>query len=426
MAETDPTTEQGNEIPDALGMSDEDFANMDPADFEQDFQEETAEDDQDLATEDDADESDENSSHDPMNEGEEDQGSDDEEDADAAAEASDSEEEEPGEDEDDTDGDTDTEDDEDLDDTDTDNEDAEQEDDADTDDESEDDKDQDEIDYKAEYEKLMAPFKANGHEMTVKNADEVRRLMQMGANYNKKMAALKPSLKTVKLLDKHGLNDESKLSHLIDLSRGDKGAIQKLLKDHGVDPMDFDADEESDYRPNTYTVDDREVELDEVLDSLQDTPTYSEVVDLISNKWDDASKQIIANSPRVLEVLNDQMANGVYERVSTEVERLRAFGQLSGVSDIEAYKMTGDRMAAEGAFDDLAPQQRDNQQEQKRTESKPATRRARTKKPDPKLKQKKRAASSTKTKPASKAPTDFNPLGMSDEEFEKQFDSNLL
>lgn len=412
MADGIETTEQnqGTNVPDALGMSDEDFANMDPSAFES-----MAEaDDQEQGNSETDDNGDTNSSHDRMNEGDGSEDFDDEEDADAAAEASDSEEEESDkedqEDEDDTEE-TDEQDSEDE----TDEEDSEKEDDT---------QDDEAVDYKAEYEKLLSSFKANGHEMSVKNVDEARRLMQMGANYNKKMSALKPSLKTVKMLDKHGLNDESKLGHLIDLTRGDKGAIQKLLKDHGVDPMDLDTDEENDYRPNTYPVDDREVELDEVLDSLQDTPTYNQLVDVLSTKWDDASKQTIANNPSVLEVLNDQMANGVYERVSTEVERLRAFGQLSGVSDIEAYQMTGARMAQEGAFNDLAPQRQEQQaSEQPKPETKRPTRR---KKPDPKLKQKKRAASSTRTKPASKTPDDFNPLSMSDEEFERQFDSNLL
>jgi len=409
MSQEDLTNEQGSQ-PDPLTMSDEAFANLDPSEFEQ--WDEPAGDDESQETED---FSDTDSSDDSMN-SDEDQDPEDEPSEDDAESQDEAEDDEDGEADQDQEDNDDAEDADDADDSES-EEDADEENEDDTDSEEE----SDDVDYKAEYEKLLATFKANGREMQVKNVDEARRLMQMGANYNKKMAALKPSLKTVKLLDKHGLNDESKLGHLIDLTRGDKGAIQKLLKDAGVDPMDLDTEQESDYRPNTYNVDERELELDEVLDSLQDTPTYSQTVDLVSNKWDDASKQIIANNPRVLEVLNDQMANGVYERVSTEVERLRAFGQLTGVSDIEAYKSVGDRMAAEGKFDDLAQGSQSTQPSPKKP-----TRKARTKKPDPKLSQKKRAASTTRTKPASKAPADFNPLGMSDEEFEKQFDSNLL
>ena len=396
---------------DPLTMSDEDFAKLDPSVFEQEADsletdeatdaEETESDESEKDTDDSEDESEDN-----------DASEDQDEDSDNTEEDDGDDEEDSDEEDDDTESESD--------DSDSDDKDTEENEDSDEKKEESDAK----VDYEAEYKKITAPFRANGREMQVNNADEAVKLMQMGANYNKKMAAIKPSLKTVKLLDKHGLNEESKLSHLIDLSRGDKGAIQKLLKDTGVDPMDLDAEQASDYRPDIHTVDERELELDEVLGNLQDTPTYNKTVNLVSTEWDDASRNIIANNPRVLEVLNDQMANGVYERVSTEVDRLRAFGQLTGVSDIEAYKQIGDRMAEEGAFNDLV--QNNQQSAQTNTEKKSPTRRTRRKKPDAKLKQKKRAASSTKTKPASKTPTDYNPLAMSDEEFAKQFDPNLL
>ena len=86
-------------------------------------------------------------------------------------------------------------------------------------------------DYKAEYQRLLAPFKANGKDIQVTSVDEALTLMQMGANYNKKMAALKPNLKVLKLLDTHGLLDENELNFLIDLKEKNPKAIMKLVKD---------------------------------------------------------------------------------------------------------------------------------------------------------------------------------------------------
>ena len=40
------------------------------------------------------------------------------------------------------------------------------------------------------YNKVFAPFRANGKEIQVKSVDDVISLMQMGANYNKKMASI--------------------------------------------------------------------------------------------------------------------------------------------------------------------------------------------------------------------------------------------
>ena len=42
------------------------------------------------------------------------------------------------------------------------------------------------INYKQEYENLLATFKANGKDMKVDSVEDARRLMQMGANYKQK------------------------------------------------------------------------------------------------------------------------------------------------------------------------------------------------------------------------------------------------
>ena len=266
-----------------------------------------------------------------------------------------------------------------------------------------------EIDYKAEYERLTKPFKANGKEIAVANVEEAISLMQMGANYNKKMAALKPNLKLLKLLENNKLLDEGKLSYLIDLDKKNPEAITKLLKESGIDPLDVDLEKDSEYKPNTYTVDDRELELDEVLANLQDTPTYRDTLDIVGNKWDGPSKQIVADNPQLLTLINDHVARGIYAVISKEVERERLFGRLNNVSDIEAYKIVGDSIEAKGGFDHLidTPKQV--------VKVAPLTKKA----TDPKLVSKKRAASSTQKTAPSKLPDDFNPLGMSDEEFGK-------
>ena len=52
-----------------------------------------------------------------------------------------------------------------------------------------------EFDYESAYKKVSEPFKANGVDIQVKEPDDIVRLMQMGANYQKKMSQLKPHLK---------------------------------------------------------------------------------------------------------------------------------------------------------------------------------------------------------------------------------------
>ena len=274
------------------------------------------------------------------------------------------------------------------------------------------------IDYKAEYERLTQPFKANGKEIKVNSVEDAVELMQMGANYSKKMAALKPHLKLIKMLDKHGLMDESKLSYLIDLNGKNPEAIAKLVKDSGLDPMEMDDRKADDYKPTSYKVDDREIELDNVLESIKDSSTYQRTISVVSNDWDKASKEVIANTPQILSVLNAHMESGIYDIIQAELENERTFGRLEGLSDIEAYRYVGDRIQANGGFSHLAKGQQ-NQPKQNAVSAKPMQVQ------DDKLKDKKRAAAPSKPAITSQVPKDFNPLALSDEEFAK-FKPNFM
>lgn len=278
------------------------------------------------------------------------------------------------------------------------------------------------VDYEAEYKRLLAPFKANGREIKIDNVDDAISLMQMGANYNKKMAALKPNLKLLKLLENNGLLNEEKIGFLIDLGRKDPAAINKLVKDSGIDPMDLDAEKASAYRQTAYTVDDREIELDTVLDEIQGTPSYNRTLEIVSNKWDGASKHVIAQTPQLLRVINDHINSGVYDLISQEIEKERMFGRLRGVSDIEAYRQVGDSLQAKGAFNHLG---KGSSQPDRQPDTKPVVVPPKPKVEDEALKDKKRAASSTK--PAgSSSKQEFDPLSLSDEEFSKIVNKQFL
>ena len=270
------------------------------------------------------------------------------------------------------------------------------------------------VDYEAEYKRLLAPFKANGREIQVKSVDDAVALMQMGANYNKRMAALKPNLKMLKLLENNGLMSEEKISYLIDLEKKNPAAINKLVKDSGLDPMDLDAEKAGEYKPKIHSVDDREIDLDTVLDEIQETPTYTQTLEIVSKKWDGASKQTIASTPQLLKVINDHVANGIYDLINQEVERERMFGRLNGLSDIEAYRRVGDAINARGGFNHLVSNPGKPNQEPVVVQPKPKA------PADDKLNEKRRAASSTKPANVSTAAaSDFNPLALSDEEFSK-------
>lgn len=269
------------------------------------------------------------------------------------------------------------------------------------------------IDYQKSYEAIMAPFKANGKMMQVKSPEEAIALMQMGANYTRKMQELQPQRKTLLLLENNGLLADDKLSFLIDLSKGDPEAITKLLKDTKFDVLSADLDKESTYRGGNHTVSDEEVNFRTVLDELNSNPVGKETLHVINSTWDQASKEVLWNNPEVMATINSQRESGIYSRIVTEIDRRKTFGQIQpGTPFLHAYRAVGDDLQKSGHFNDLAPQKPATA-----TTSTPVAVKAVLPKPtnvDPKV-----AAAAVHRSSAIKTDTNVNPLTMSDEDFLK-------
>jgi hypothetical protein len=268
------------------------------------------------------------------------------------------------------------------------------------------------VDFQGAYEKIFAPFKANGKEMQVDTVDDVLSLMKMGANYQKKMNQLAPNLKVVKMLEKNGLLDSNKLNNLIDISKNDPAAITKLIKDSGIDPLDIDTDAEVKYTPNDYNVSDKEYQLDAALDGIKDSETFNKTIDVMSTQWDEESKKIISDNPEVIGIIDEHMQNGVYDTISTLVAKERTLGRLKGVPEIVAYQQAAQYLASTGVLNG------GNQQVAQRPPVSDVSSKTKAKADDAAVKQKRKAAASTKT---SSKPTTTSPdyLKMTDEEFMK-------
>ena len=198
-----------------------------------------------------------------------------------------------------------------------------------------------EIDYKKFYETMMSPIKANGKTFTPRNAEEAIRLVQMGANYTRKMQGLAPYRKKIQMLKNAGLLEDEKLNYLIDLSQGNPDAVKKLLKDSKLDPLDIDTTNESTYIPSNHQVSDNEMQVQTIVDDLKSTPEGLETLDLLQH-WDQASLQEIWQTPSILATLDEQRQNGVYQHIVNEMEHQKMLGNLSpDVPFLQAYKAVG-------------------------------------------------------------------------------------
>lgn len=278
------------------------------------------------------------------------------------------------------------------------------------------------VDYKAFYETVMKPIKANGRTLDIKNPEEAIKLMQMGANYTRKMQDLAPHRKVIMMLENNGLLDSDKLSFLIDVEKKNPDAIKKLIRDSGIDPMDFDPNEQLKYQVGNHTVSDEEANFRTVLDDLKSTPEGLETLQAINGSWDQASKEHVYTNPDVISVIHEQRANGIYDRIAGEVERQKALGNVpSHVSFLQAYKAVGDVMQQNGAFADLIAKPAVATNPAKTDSRQPIETKAAAPKPQVKNSDKAAAAASSRTTSTQKASQTKNPLELSDEEFMKQF-----
>lgn len=275
------------------------------------------------------------------------------------------------------------------------------------------------VDYEAVYKQIMAPFKANGKTIELKDPQEVIQLMQMGANYTRKMQDLQGVKKQLTMLENNGLLDEGKLSFLIDLDKKNPEAIKKLLKEANIDPLDLDIKAETMYKEGNHIVSDDEVKFRSVLDAVSATPEGKAALQVIHASWDQASKDALWASPDIMEVIAEQKTNGIYDRVAVEVDRQRTLGNIrQDVSFLTAYQSVGQLLGKQGAFNDLV---------QKPTAVSPVAAIAtKVAQPKPVVLNNSQVAAAAPTRSANKrVGSTANLDGLTDEDFMKQFAGRL-
>ena len=201
----------------------------------------------------------------------------------------------------------------------------------------------DETELKAVYADIFKPFKANGKEITPKSVDDVISLMQMGANYTKKMQLMAPMKKAVESLNKAQINEED-LNFLIDVHNGDKEAIKKLLAKHEVDPIELDM-ENTNYVPKNNIASDDDVEYSDVLEDIQ--PSLPKIQEILTKQWDAKSKSELLKNPQLMRALHEEIEMGRFDDVQAQLEIEKTFGRYKGKSDIEAYIDLVSRLVAE-------------------------------------------------------------------------------
>lgn len=206
------------------------------------------------------------------------------------------------------------------------------------------------IDFEAAYKELFAPIKANGKEIEIRDIEEARRLLQMGAGFGRKMNELQPHLKTLRTLDKNGIS-AADLNYLIDLHQRKPDAIRKLVQDSGLDPLEMDVETPVNYQPTVHSVSDNEIRFQQELDTLKYSESGQETINVINREWDAPSVEYLLENAGAIARIDDQRKSGVYDQIMKEVDRQQALGKIpSGTSKIDAYMHVGNWMGENNMF----------------------------------------------------------------------------
>lgn len=262
------------------------------------------------------------------------------------------------------------------------------------------------INYEEVWKKISAPFKANGKMYQPQTPEDIVNLMQKGVNYTQKMQAIAPARKTFETLNKNKI-DANELNFLIDLHNGNKDAIKELLKRNKYEANSFDEAFGTDtnntpYVPRNNFITDQESQINDILNDVQDNT--AKISDIVLNKWDQASRDLINQHPEIIRALNEEINLGRFDEIQAAVENAKMFGRTQGLSDLQAYCQFARQYEA---YQQQQQQQAVQQQQQQQIAANNAA--------------SKRAAAPTRgqSRAAKRKMTTEDLWNMSDEDFEK-------
>ena len=193
-----------------------------------------------------------------------------------------------------------------------------------------------EIDYKAFYEQVTSDYKANGKVMPgLKSPEDFKAALAMASNYALKTTAIKPHLGRIKMLK--DISD-AELNEMMDFKNRNPEVIKKALKEAGIDPLDIDPEEKVEYRANDYSVSQADIEFEEIIDTIKDTPEFATTSKVVTEVWDAESKKIMLENPHLIKGLNEEIQMGRFDKIQGMIEQRRLLGRTNGMTDLAMYQ----------------------------------------------------------------------------------------
>lgn len=187
-------------------------------------------------------------------------------------------------------------------------------------------------------------IKADGVELKL-TADELKVLASKGIDYTKKTQALAPWRKQISAIQEANLGADD-INLMIDVMKGNKDAINEVLRRAKVDPLELDTDSKHEYVPNNYGKDEVSLAIEEVVSEISKDPEYQTTVKVVDDLWDSASRQQMAENPALIRGLHEEIKMGRYEKVAPMAAQMKIMEMARGQqvrSDLEYYQIAVDQ-----------------------------------------------------------------------------------
>lgn len=189
-------------------------------------------------------------------------------------------------------------------------------------------------------------FRANGEEFEFTDEEimsQFETVFGKAMNYTQKMQAIAPYRKMISALESEGITQDQ-LNIAIDALKGDKGALQKMLKDSKIDPYELQEKDENatPYTPTAYGKTEQQLEIEEITSSIEKDPEFKVTVDVIDRQWDPESRAKIAQNPTMILGLHNDIKSGLYDELAPIARKMQVLDGNSK-SALEYYLLAGDQ-----------------------------------------------------------------------------------
>ena len=215
------------------------------------------------------------------------------------------------------------------------------------DDNLDEDKDKEKEEEEEEPQVVKKKFVANGQEFEFTEQEMLEQfeiVFGQAMDYTKKTQKMAPFRKMISALEEEGITSEQ-LNTAIDALKGNKQAIQTLLKENEIDPFSLSTDQENgeEYSPTDYGKNDTQLGIQDVISKISGDREYEITANVIDEQWDAASRNALASNPSMIEGLHSDIKSGVYDKVAPVAMKMKVLDGNTK-SDIEYYMLAGEEV----------------------------------------------------------------------------------